>query len=183
MKNFSGDTHDIRIAVADIGGTCIKSGIWEKGEIHKIRETPTQARLGGARRELDRLKNSRVLRNIKAPIQDRRLAVDGLRRRMALALRGRAEGSRQVLNAQKGRLPLALTAQTAKKKAQLGRLAAGLDALSPLKVLGRGYAIARKGEDVVSSVAQAQPGDRLEVLVSDGALRCEVKEKEERTWR
>lgn len=26
-------------------------------------------------------------------------------------------------------------------------------------------------------------GDRLEVLVSDGALRCEVKEKEERTWR
>ena len=48
MKKFSGDTHDIRIAVADIGGTCIKSGIWEKGEIHEIRETPTQARLGGA---------------------------------------------------------------------------------------------------------------------------------------
>ena len=141
------------------------------------------ARLGGARRELDRLKNSRALRDIKAPVQDRRMAVDALRRRMALALRGRAEGGRQGLNAQKARLPLALRTQTAKKQARLGRLAAGLDALSPLKVLGRGYAIARRGEDVVSSVAQAEFGDRLDVLVSDGFLSCEVKEKEERTWR
>ena len=111
------------------------------------------------------------------------MAVDALRRRMALALRGRAEGGRQGLNAQKARLPLALRTQTAKKQARLGRLAAGLDALSPLKVLGRGYAIARRGEDVVSSVAQAEFGDRLDVLVSDGFLSCEVKEKEERTWR
>ena len=48
MKKFSEATHDIRIAVADIGGTCIKSGIWENGEIHEIRETPTEAHLGGA---------------------------------------------------------------------------------------------------------------------------------------
>ncbi len=142
-----------------------------------------QARLSGARRELDRLKNSRALRNIKAPIQDRRLAVDGLRRRMALALRGRVEGGRQALNTQKGRLPLGLSAQTARKKALLGRLSAGLDALSPLKVLGRGYAAARRGEDVVSSITQAEAGDRLDILVSDGVLKCTVEEKEERTWR
>ena len=142
-----------------------------------------QARLSGARRELDRLKNSRALRNIKAPIQDRRMAVDGLRRRMALALRGRVEGGRQALNTQKGRLPLGLSAQTARKKALLGRLSAGLDALSPLKVLGRGYAAARRGEDVVSSITQAEAGDRLDILVSDGVLKCTVEEKEERTWR
>ncbi len=141
------------------------------------------ARLGGERRELDRLKNSRALRSIKAPVQDRRLAVDALRRRMALALRGRAEGGRQALDAQTSRLPLALRAQAGEKRARLGRLSAGLDALSPLKVLGRGYAVARRGEGVVSSVAQAQPGDRLDILVSDGVLNCEVKEKEERTWR
>ena len=142
-----------------------------------------QVRLGGARRELDRLKNSRALRNIKAPIQDRRLAVDGLRRRMALALRGRVEGGRQALSAQTSRLPLALRAQAGEKKARLGRLAAGLDALSPLKVLGRGYAAARRGEDVVSSITQAEAGDRLDILVSDGVLKCTVEEKEERTWR
>ena len=48
MKKILTDVHDIRIVVADIGGTCIKSGIWEKGEIHEIREAPTQASLGGA---------------------------------------------------------------------------------------------------------------------------------------
>ena len=55
--------------------------------------------------------------------------------------------------------------------------------MSPLKVLGRGYAIARRGEDVVSSIAQAEPGDKLEVLVSDGTLSCVIEGKEERTWR
>ena len=142
-----------------------------------------QSRLGGARRELDRLKNSRALTNIKAPIQDRRLALDDLRRRMGLALRGEMNGARQALDTRKGRLPLAMRAGLAAQRGRLGRLAAGLDAMSPLKVLGRGYAIARAGEDVVSSVAQAQPGDQLDVLVSDGALKCVVQDKEERTWQ
>lgn len=142
-----------------------------------------QARLDGARRELARLQNSRALRSIKAPIQDRRLAVDVLRRRMALALRSRLEGGRQALRAGQGRLPLALNARIGSKRAQLGRLTAGLDALSPLKVLGRGYAIARKGEDVVPSIARIEPGDRVDVLVSDGVLNCVVEDKEERTWR
>ena len=142
-----------------------------------------RVRLEGARLELKRLKSSRALQNGKAPIQDRRLAVDALRRRMGLALGHDAEKARQRLDAQRGRLPLALKHRTAEQRGRLGRLSAGLDALSPLKVLGRGYAVARRGEGVVSSIAQAQPGDRLDILVSDGVLNCEVKEKEERTWR
>lgn len=142
-----------------------------------------RVRLEGARRELERLKGSRALENVKVPIQDRRLLVDDLRRRMGLALSHEAERARRRLDAQAGRLPQALRARTAGQRGRLGRLAAGLDALSPLKVLGRGYAIARRGEDVVSSIAQAEPGDRLEVLVSDGALRCLIEEKEERTWQ
>lgn len=142
-----------------------------------------EARLSGARRELERLKGSRVLRDMRAPIQDRQLALDALRRRMALAVRRASDGGRLALDARKERLPAAVKARLAAQRGRLGRLSAGLDALSPLKVLGRGYAIARSGADVVSSVGQVRPGDRLEVLVSDGALRCEVKEKEERTWR
>ena len=38
----------MRIAVVDIGGTCIKSGLWEADEIKDIRETETEALLGGA---------------------------------------------------------------------------------------------------------------------------------------
>ncbi len=142
-----------------------------------------QGRLAAGRRELDRLKSSRALANIKAPIQDRRMALDDLRRRMGLALRGETGRARQALDAQKGRLPLAGQARLAAQRGRLDRLAAGLDAMSPLKVLGRGYAIARAGGGVVSSVGQARPGDRIEVLVSDGALKCLVEDKEERTWR
>ena len=142
-----------------------------------------RVRLEGARLELKRLKSSRALQNGKAPIQDRRLAVDALRRRMGLALGHDAEKARQRLDAQRGRLPLALKHRTAEQRGRLGRLSAGLDALSPLKVLGRGYAIARRGGDVVSSIAQAEPGDKLEVLVSDGTLSCVIEGKEERTWR
>lgn len=38
----------MRIAVIDIGGTNIKSGIWEDGEIMEVQETATDAGLGGA---------------------------------------------------------------------------------------------------------------------------------------
>ncbi len=36
----------MRIAVVDIGGTCIKSGIWEDGEIREMKETDTNAGQG-----------------------------------------------------------------------------------------------------------------------------------------
>lgn len=42
-------TEDIRIAVVDIGGTCIKSGLWADGAVTDIREQDTNAHLGGAR--------------------------------------------------------------------------------------------------------------------------------------
>ena len=68
-------------------------------------------------------------------------------------------------------------------RAELARLCAGLDALSPLKVLSRGYAIVRKDEHVVQKLAQAEPGDRLEILVTDGKLLCQVDGKEKVEWR
>ena len=53
---------------------------------------------------------------------------------------------------------------------RLSAAAAKLDALSPLKVLGRGYAIARKGDTVVHSVKDVSSGDRLTVRLADGEL-------------
>ena len=152
-------------------------------QLHRRLALALQSKLALARRELDRLQGSRALRNVKTPVQDRQQALDGLCRRMALAFRGGVDRGRHALNAQAGRLPLAARAQTAKERARLGRMASGLDAMSPLKVLGRGYAITRKGEDVVSSITQVRQGDRVDLLVSDGVLKCAVEGKEERTWR
>ncbi len=55
-----------------------------------------------------------------------------------------------------------------------------LDAMSPLKVLSRGYSMAQteKG-DVLRSVSQVELGERITVSLSDGKLSATVMNKEE----
>lgn len=61
--------------------------------------------------------------------------------------------------------------------AQLSALAAKLDALSPLKVLSRGYAMARTdGGRLVTSVADVCKGDTLYMDMCDGTLVCMVQD-------
>ena len=58
------------------------------------------------------------------------------------------------------------------------RSAAALDALSPLKVLGRGYGIPRRTDGgVIRSVKEVDTGDGLELRLSDGSLTCTVLDK------
>lgn len=138
-------------------------------------------RLAG--QELNRLQNSRVLRNAMSPVEDGKLLVDELRRRMSLALQRKANENRQRLDVKRRRMPLALKGQLSRRRGTLSRLAAGLDAMSPLKVLGRGYAIGRRDGCTVTSVEQVELGDEMEVLVSDGVLNCVINGKEERSWQ
>lgn len=59
--------------------------------------------------------------------------------------------------------------------ATLGRSAAALDALSPLKVLGRGYAIVRDGEGhVVQDAADVSVGDAVSVILGSGGIEATV---------
>lgn len=59
-------------------------------------------------------------------------------------------------------------------------LAAKLDAMSPLKVLTRGYSMTTLPDGtVVRSVKQASIGDRITVSLSDGALIASVEERKE----
>ena len=59
-------------------------------------------------------------------------------------------------------------------------LTSKLDAMSPLKVLTRGYAMAQTADGtVVRSVSQVEPGDRISVSLSDGHFAASVIHKEE----
>jgi len=50
-----------------------------------------------------------------------------------------------------------------------------LDAMSPLKVLTRGYAMAQTGAGtVIRSVTQVTPGQQIRVAVSDGTIDATV---------
>lgn len=91
---------------------------------------------------------------------------------------------RLVLDFQQQRLMRAMEKKIGDGQQQMGRLAASLDALSPFKVLSRGYSIAQKENGtVISSVGQVQQGDALEVLVSDGLIHCTALGKEKAKWR
>jgi exodeoxyribonuclease VII large subunit len=57
-------------------------------------------------------------------------------------------------------------------------LAAGLDSLSPLAVLGRGYALVQRAADgrIVRDARQVSTGEALLVRLARGRLGCEVRE-------
>ena len=62
-----------------------------------------------------------------------------------------------------------------RKKRRFVELSAKLDAMSPLKVLTRGYAMAQTDTgEVLRSVTQVQPGDIIQVNLSDGKLKAAV---------
>ena len=71
------------------------------------------------------------------------------------------------------------TAVSRSRQRYIGNVAK-LDAMSPLKVLTRGYSMAQteRGE-VIRSVSQVEPGERIHISLSDGKLSATVMEKKE----
>lgn len=71
-----------------------------------------------------------------------------------------------------------LANQTVKDRTQqLSAALRTLDALSPLKIMDRGYSISYKGDEVVKSVEQVREGDELTVAMKDGTIKAMVNER------
>ena len=116
-------------------------------------------RLEADRRRLDNLASRRVMQSPMAYIDGKRMELDLLR----------------------GKLISAQERRVSERKHRYIRYAASLDALSPLKVLSRGYAIAEKPDGgILRSAAEASPGERITVELRDGSLGCLVEERKER---
>jgi exodeoxyribonuclease VII large subunit len=105
--------------------------------------------------------------------------VNGLARRLAVALIGRAEAGRQRLDRTADRLAGAVGARLERGRARLDALGATLDALSPLRVLHRGYAVARDADGhVLRRVAQFPAGTPFRLTLADGDVAARVAGKE-----
>lgn len=106
------------------------------------------------RKRLEELGSRRVMRSPTGFIDQRRLELDSIRLR----------------------LDSAASARLNREKQRFASLAAKLDALSPLKVLGRGYSIALDSEGrAVKEAGQLRPGDRLSLRLSKGEADCLVE--------
>jgi exodeoxyribonuclease VII large subunit len=112
--------------------------------------------------------------------QDARRRAEGLSKRLQPARFGARVAAART------RFSVLSTARDAAIRSRLddacGRLAvavASLDALSPLAVLKRGYALAQDEHGVLLRDArQAKEGDALRVRLSEGILHCRVEETE-----
>ena len=76
-------------------------------------------------------------------------------------------------------LDAAVSSRLDAERARLGVAAASLDALSPLAVLRRGYALAEDERGrAIRSAAAVGAGERVRVRLGAGALACRVEEVE-----
>jgi len=105
------------------------------------------------KQHLQDISNKRVLQNPKYYIDDRRIQVD--------------RSAEKLLSSMQGLIY--------KKRERYTRLSASLDAMSPLKVLGRGYAIAKLDDGtVVKSASDVSMGDRLKIRLKQDEISCTV---------
>jgi exodeoxyribonuclease VII large subunit len=85
--------------------------------------------------------------------------------------------ARAALNRAHVRLEPAIHKELARHRRSMVQLNATLDAISPLKVLGRGYSITTRAADkkVVRKASDVQPGDEIDVRVSgDDVISAKV---------
>ena len=114
------------------------------------------------REQLDRARNSPFLQSPLRSIQEKRLLLDYQQQRLVYGMERQVQASRE----------------------RAGRLAAALEALSPFRVLGRGYSIAQKEDGtVLYSIEQVTAGEGLSLCLADGLVTCTATGKEKHRWR
>ena len=114
-----------------------------------------RARLDGLRDRLSALESKRALRDPMAFLADKRLLLDCTQKDLA------SLAERQV----------------AQRRQRFAALCAALDAMSPLRVLARGYAVARTEEGAVLRRAdEVSAGETVHITLAEGSLVCTVNE-------
>jgi exodeoxyribonuclease VII large subunit len=124
-----------------------------------------------------------LARRMRESLASRERTLGGVRRRLeGCALGVRFAAIRSRLIGADGRLGAAMARRQHRADAQLRGCASRLDALSPLAVLGRGYAVAwnENRTRVLRQASSVEPGDRVVVTLAEGELNCEVRQTKER---
>jgi exodeoxyribonuclease VII large subunit len=124
---------------------------------------------------LRRLKNAedQLHRAVRDHVGWRRDRLAGLRLRHP---REQLVAHRRTTEALETRLASAMRLTLERRRSRLGLCAGKLDAISPLRVLERGYAIATHQGKAVMRAEDVVPGDRLSLRLHEGERVVEVLE-------
>lgn len=139
--------------------------------------TPDAEELRAALRSLE----ARCDQAVRKRLEGSRAALMQLAsRRVMQSPRAYIDLKRMELDMRTGRLLSTQERRLADVRHGFVRAVAAMDALSPLKVLGRGYAIAEDTQGrTIRSVSEAAVGDDIEVRLRDGRLGCRVETRKE----
>lgn len=127
---------------------------WVQGMRSQMLKTQN-TRLEFLRSRLEMLSKKRVMADPMAFVQDKQFLLGHLQKELCHA-------------AESGlRAPVS----------RLAALAAALDAMSPLKVLGRGFSLVENSAgDLIRSTEDVAPGEKISATLSDGKILCTVDE-------
>ena len=143
--------------------------------------TAAHRRAEQQRKLLDGLQERLSNRTPMKYIEEKRLLLTQTEERLFSAVPVRLETERNRLNGLQQRLLAAGQSGLHRRKLRFTQTVATLDAMSPLRVLGRGYAVATKGvkHTVVTDAAALKQGDALHIQFAKGAANCRVTDIEE----
>ena len=123
----------------------------------------------------------RMTHRVRLYVDERRRRLQGEERALRMySPQARVESIRQRVDDLSMRLHRVLRTRLALTRAQVDGLTARLEALSPLSVLERGYALVQHADGtVVTSVQDVEPGEHVWVRLHDGRLETWVVNKED----
>ncbi|MGM0982964.1 MAG: exodeoxyribonuclease VII large subunit [Pseudomonadota bacterium] len=135
--------------------------------------------LAARSRQLTELEG-RLRRAMQTRLAGERRREQHLSQRLALrSPRRLVEQAEQRLTRARGRLHQAMPRELAHHRERLGGLVRELQAVSPLAVLGRGYAILEDEQgQVIRRASEVVPGQALEARLGEGRLALRVREKD-----
>ncbi len=136
--------------------------------------------LKNCRTQLELRKNARVLQSPENYLADRRQTLDVLTEKLGRTMANRLTKEAGQLALCRQRLSTTENAVLAGERKRLETSAARLDAMSPLKVLSRGYSITEnnRGAAIVSA-SSLHPGDHITIRFHRGSADARVEQVRE----
>lgn len=133
--------------------------------------------LAQAKEQLSLRMSAHVFRFPMGLLEARQQNVDQLTVRLLRAVEGALQAAQGVCSLRQERLVRAWTQTVQQQRQSLETLAVRLDAMSPLRVLARGYSIAEFRGRPVHGAKELSPGDTLTVRFSEGAVLARVEQE------